>query len=400
MRNTASALSALFVTVQILLLSASPTPAISVDFAKKCRDTAIKAHPLATPGKPYAQAESDFFRRCVAKNGQIEYTDAPNVLYEPKTTVRTEDVRTATRLRMEALNMDSAAPILIGIYKEESTLEVWKQDRTGKFALLSAYPICKFSGHLGPKIFEGDHQAPEGFYDITRDQMKSDRYLAFDMGFPNAFDRSLGRTGSFLMVHGGCKSVGCYAMTDYAMDEIYRLVDEAFRGGQEKVQLEAFPFRMTTQNLARHADDPNTPFWEMLKTGSDAFLATGRPPTIAVCDQRYVFNAAIADKDCDPSKQEAKHIASYVPRWGVWLAADVSERKAWALYRERLSRFATSLIGDREPVVLFRQLPGMGRAKRYIIALADDNRAPLDKLCKKLTAVGSTCDVMRNQFGP
>jgi hypothetical protein len=137
----------------------------------------------------------------------------------------------------------------------------------------------------------------------------------------------------------------------------------------------------------------------MLKTGSDAFLATGRPPRVAVCDQRYVFNAAIADKHCDPSKQEAKHIASHVPRWGVWLAADVSERKAWALYRERMSRLA-SLIGDREPVVLFRQLPGMGTAKRYIIALADDNRAPLDKLCKKLTTVGSTCDVMRNQFEP
>ena len=83
----------------------------------------------------------------------------------------------------------------------------------------------------------------------------------------------------------------------------------------------------------------------------------------------------------------------------MWIAADVSERRAWALYRERLSRLA-SLIGDREPVVLFRQLPGMGSAKRYIIALADDDRAPLDKLCKKLTTLGSTCDVMRNQFGP
>ena len=74
MRNTASALSALFVTVQILLLSASPTPAISVDLAKKCRDMAIKAHPRAMPGKPNAEAERDFFRQCVAKNGQIEYT--------------------------------------------------------------------------------------------------------------------------------------------------------------------------------------------------------------------------------------------------------------------------------------------------------------------------------------
>jgi hypothetical protein len=88
-----------------------------------------------------------------------------------------------------------------------------------------------------------------------------------------------------------------------------------------------------------------------------------------------------------------------VPRWGVWLAANLSETKAWALYRERLKRIA-SLIGDREPVVLFRQLPGMGAAKRYIIAVADEDRAPLDKFCEKLTAAGSTCDVMRNAFGP
>jgi hypothetical protein len=98
-------------------------------------------------------------------------------------------------------------------------------------------------------------------------------------------------------------------------------------------------------------------------------------------------------------RAEEKHIASHVPRWGVWLAADLSESRAWAVYRERLSRFA-SLIGDRELIVLFRQLPGMGRAKRYIIALADDDRAPLDKFCQTLTGAGSTCDVMRNEFGP
>ena len=169
--------------------------------------------------------------------------------------------------------------------------------------------------------------------------------------------------------------------------------------GKKKFKWKPFPSEMTMQNLARHAANPNTPFWEMLKTGSDAFLATGRPPTVAVCDQRYVFNPAFTDRNCDPSKEEAKHIASYVARWGVWLAAAVSESGAWALYRERQKRFA-SLIGDREPIVLLRQIPGMGKVKRYIITIADDNRAPLDKLCKKLTAAGSTCDVMRNQFGP
>jgi len=95
--------------------------------------------------------------------------------------------------------------------------------------------------------------------------------------------------------------------------------------------------------------------------------------------------------------QEVK--SSYVPRWGVWLAADLSESGAWALYHERVRRFA-SLIGDREPVVLFRQLPAMGQAKRYIIAIVDDDRAPLDKFCEKLTAAGSTCNVRRNEFGP
>jgi murein L,D-transpeptidase YafK len=224
------------------------------------------------------------------------------VVYAPKSAVRTGTVRTSALKQMETLNMDRAAPILIRIYKEESTLEVWKQDRSGRFALLNSYPICKFSGNLGPKLMQGDRQAPEGFYDITPGQMNpnSSEYLAFNTGFPNAFDRSLGRTGSFLMVHGGCRSVGCYAMTDYAMEEIYGLVDEAFKGGQEKVQLQAFPFRMTAQNLASHAGDPNMPFWEMLKAGDDAFLATERPPRVAVCDRRYVFNPAV-EGNFDPS---------------------------------------------------------------------------------------------------
>jgi murein L,D-transpeptidase YafK len=216
--------------------------------------------------------------------------------------VRTGTVRTPTLRQMESLNMDRAAPVLIRTYKEEHTLEVWKQDRAGKFALLKSYPICKYSGKLGPKIAQGDYQAPEGFYDITPDQMnpQSSEYLSFNIGFPNAFDQSLGRTGSFLMVHGGCRSVGCYAMTDYGIEEIYGLVYEAFQGGQAKIQLQAFPFRMTTANFVRHEQDPNASFWQMLKTGSDAFLETGYPPTVAVCDQRYVFNL-LMNTNLDPS---------------------------------------------------------------------------------------------------
>jgi murein L,D-transpeptidase YafK len=217
--------------------------------------------------------------------------------------VRTGVVHAPTMQQMENANMERGAPVLIRIYKEERTLEVWKQDRTGRFAPLQSYPICKFSGKLGPKVAQGDYQAPEGFYDITPAQMnpQSSEYLSFNIGFPNAFDRALGRTGSFLMVHGGCRSVGCYAMTDYQMEEIYGLVEEAFRGGQDKVQLQAFPFQMTAENLTRHADDPNAPFWEMLKTGSDAFSAEGLPPKVAVCNQRYVFNPSFGGRDLYPN---------------------------------------------------------------------------------------------------
>lgn len=215
--------------------------------------------------------------------------------------MRTGAVRTSTLKRMEGFNMDRAAPVLIRIYKKESALEVWKQDRTGRFALLTTYPICRFSGRLGPKVSEGDRQAPEGFYDVTPEQMNplSHEYLAFNIGFPNAFDRSLGRTGSLIMVHGGCKSIGCYAMTDGAMGEIYALVSEAFDEKQGKVQLQAFPFRMTTRNLIQHARNSNIAFWKMLKAGSDLFEATRRPPNVSVCDHRYAFRVEADNGDLD-----------------------------------------------------------------------------------------------------
>ena len=136
------------------------------------------------------QIASVFAKACVLALVVAGLGGCSSVVYAPKTAaVRAGTVRTSTIKQMEALNMDRAAPILIRIYKEESTLEVWKQDRSGKFALLNSYPICKFSGNLGPKLAQGDHQAPEGFYDIAPDQMNpnSSEYLAFNTGFPNAW---------------------------------------------------------------------------------------------------------------------------------------------------------------------------------------------------------------------
>lgn len=199
--------------------------------------------------------------------------------------------------KMNGLNMSPRSPILMRIFKEENALEVWKADRVGRYQLLKTYEICAWSGKLGPKFKEGDRQAPEGFYHVNPGLMNpnSSFHLAFNIGFPNQFDRSHDRTGTHLMVHGDCSSRGCYAMENDQIEEIYALAREAFRGGQKAFQIQAFPFRMTPENMARHADHEHFAFWEMLKEGSDHFEVTKQPPQVAVCGQRYVFNAASTD---------------------------------------------------------------------------------------------------------
>jgi murein L,D-transpeptidase YafK len=204
--------------------------------------------------------------------------------------------------KMRDTNMSETGPVFIRIFKESSELEVWKQQRDGKYALLKTYPICKWSGVLGPKIKEGDRQAPEGFYTVTPAQMnpKSSYYLSFNIGYPNAFDRSLGRTGTHLMVHGACSSAGCYSMTDEDAGELFALARDSFRGGQRAFQIQAFPFRMTPENMAKHRDSEHFAFWQMLKAGSDHFELARVPPKIDVCGKRYVYNADAGDRNFSP----------------------------------------------------------------------------------------------------
>ncbi|MES2030972.1 MAG: L,D-transpeptidase family protein [Pseudomonadota bacterium] len=195
---------------------------------------------------------------------------------------------------MAEKDMDLQSPILVRVFKQEAELEVWKQNRSGQFALLKTYPICRWSGDLGPKVKEGDRQAPEGFYAITPAQMnpRSSYYLSFNTGFPNAFDKSLGRTGSQLMVHGDCSSRGCFAMTDEQIAEIYSLGRESFFGGQRSFQFAAFPFKMTPVNMAKHRNNPNMPFWKMIKQGYDHFEVTRQEPKVEFCENKYVFDPA------------------------------------------------------------------------------------------------------------
>jgi murein L,D-transpeptidase YafK len=216
---------------------------------------------------------------------------------------------------MTAKDMDLQSPILVRLFKQEAELEVWKQDRSGRFALLKAYPICRWSGDLGPKVREGDRQAPEGFYSITPAQMnpQSQYYLSFNTGYPNAYDKALGHTGSQLMVHGDCSSRGCYAMTDEQIAEIYSLGRESFFGGQRAFQLQAYPFRMTPLNLAKHRNNPNMPFWKMIKEGYDHFEVTRQEPKVDFCEKRYVFDAEKApDAKRDPVFDASAKCPAYV----------------------------------------------------------------------------------------
>src|SRR5829696_8963925 len=193
---------------------------------------------------------------------------------------------------LEQKKMPKYSPIVVRLFKEEAELEVWKQDTSGRFQILKTYPICRWSGDLGPKLYEGDRQAPEGFYTITPELMNpnSNFYLSINFGFPNSFDKANKRNGSFLMIHGDCLSAGCYAMTDEQISEIYSLARDAL-SGRPSLQIQAYPFRLTPANLARHRNSPNLPFWKMLKVGNDHFETTQREPKVDVCNRRYVFDA-------------------------------------------------------------------------------------------------------------
>ena len=198
----------------------------------------------------------------------------------------------AAKALLAQKDMREDAPIFMRIFKEENELEVWKAKADGRYYHFKTYPICTWSGGLGPKIMEGDLQSPEGFYKVSARQMnpKSAYHLSFNLGFPNAFDRSYNRTGSFLMVHGDCKSIGCFAMTDALIEEIYALAREAFAGGQKAFDVQAFPFRMTQANMNRFRRHNAYNFWRNLKQGYDAFETTQLPPKIDVCARRYMVN--------------------------------------------------------------------------------------------------------------
>jgi len=207
---------------------------------------------------------------------------------------------------LPARDFKRGARVFLRIFKREGILELWmKHGET--YALFKSFPICKWSGHLGPKLRSADLQSPEGFYEVSARQLNPHSHfdLAFNIGYPNAYDRAHGATGSAIMVHGDCKSVGCFAMTNHGIEQIYHYVALALAHGQREVPVDIFPFRMTDAAIARESQAGNVlafmsdgappthnwaPFWRNLKQGYDIFQRTHIPPVAYACDGRYAFN--------------------------------------------------------------------------------------------------------------
>jgi murein L,D-transpeptidase YafK len=194
------------------------------------------------------------------------------------------------QLSSKGLRYGSA--IFIRIFKQPGTLEVWLASDDGTFKHFKNYKICTYSGDLGPKLKQGDNQSPEGFYFVNAGRLNpwSQFHLSFNLGYPNQYDRAHGRTGSALMVHGNCVSIGCYAMTDQYINEIYALAVAALSAGQAFFRVHSFPFELEPATLSKYSANRWYPFWLNLKEGYDYFNQHKRPPNVEVSNGAYVFS--------------------------------------------------------------------------------------------------------------
>jgi len=215
---------------------------------------------------------------------------------QPATSQRSSNAVTKVKPGLErqlaAKGLSWGAPVFIGVFKESRVLEVWlKAD--SDFKRFAKYEICYFSGKLGPKRREGDLQVPEGFYGVGPKAMNpwSTYHLSFNVGYPNRFDRNHGYTGSLIMIHGNCVSIGCIAMTDPIIEKIYALVEAALLAGQKEVPVHIFPFPLTQAKLETHGEHPEQKFWLALKPGYDYFQKHRKIPKVTIRNRRYQIQA-------------------------------------------------------------------------------------------------------------
>jgi murein L,D-transpeptidase YafK len=192
----------------------------------------------------------------------------------------------------ERVGAKASSPVLIRIFKQSRELELWRKTTNGSYALVKTYEICAYSGEIGPKIKQGDRQAPEGFYTVGAAQLNynSIRYLSMNTGYPNIYDRMHGYTGVALMIHGGCDSAGCYAIEDQPMQEVFTAVRDAIKAGQKSVQVHIYPFRLNALNMFFNRENKDIGFWRQLKAGYDKFENTRSELQVNIVNKKYVVN--------------------------------------------------------------------------------------------------------------
>ena len=268
-----------------------------------------------------------------------------------------------------------AAPIYIRIFKEDSELEVWKARADGRYVIIKTFPICNWSGALGPKTKLGDQMAPEGFYSFSADGLKPDSkyHLAINVGYPNALDRALGRNGDFIMVHGKCLSIGCFAMTDELIEEVYALARDAIAGGEQRVPLHIFPFRMTAANMKLHADHAARATWTPLKEAFDDFTKTQIPPRTGACGGHYVVNP-IAPLDGNAADACPSRLGK--------LLAMISPKKA-----RKLAAASTPLIAEGPKTRTIENISAWGGSSAGAMMLGFTAREESSKARAKASAV-------------
>ncbi len=282
------------------------------------------------------------------------------------------------KAEMKKRGLSPTSPVLVRIFKRESELELWKMNATGQYVLFKTYPMCRWSGKLGPKKADGDRQAPEGYYMVSASMLNpsSKYFLSFNLGYPNSLEKALGYTGNALMVHGACSSSGCFAITDKHVAEVYAIARDALRGGQTEFQVQSYPFRMTPENMALHSSNPNLAFWQNLKTGNDYFEVTRQAPDVSYCGGRYVFNADFGNVSPDgplaacPARRDDQNQAV--------LAKSHSDREMFEAILTLPSNVSASSYSDGGMHPTFRSVLGKHGTKK-LSELTSKDRVPVSK---------------------
>jgi murein L,D-transpeptidase YafK len=208
----------------------------------------------------------------------LPMTSLSNARLQGVRAARADDVR---RLLASAGVTGRVDTVYLRAFKEEKVVELWAGGATGPLALVKTYPVCAASGELGPKRQEGDLQVPEGLYDVVEFNPASNFHLSMKVSYPNASDRVRSdpkRPGGLIFLHGSCASIGCIAIEDGPIEEVFLIAS----GSRARPRIDVFPARLTEAWLTANASSPHAAFWVELAPAFAWFERTRRPAPFSI----------------------------------------------------------------------------------------------------------------------